>query len=247
MEKTTNLEASTEKYSNYFLDVQFIEGPQTRRIFGINTMTPPTIDMISIGLASEDGSTYYAVSNEFNLKEAWFKYEKVPLEKDFNQEYTPVHSPTVKVFEIRETVLRKLFEELTGNSGLDFNYENTKNAIETFGKSRAIISEEVTKFCRPKSNKAKENGIEVIEPIDFPKFYSLYSSIPWVTFCWLFGESTKIPKGFPLYCIELAQLAESMKRDFRERLVTDRKRKLVYSAKENADYLRDLHYFLTKK
>lgn len=41
----------------YFYDTEFIEDGKT-------------IDLISIGVVSEDGRTYYAISNEFNAKKA---------------------------------------------------------------------------------------------------------------------------------------------------------------------------------
>ena len=57
----------------YFLDTEFIEGTQ-KSWFGINTK--PTIDLISIGIVAEDGREYYAISKDFNLKEAWNRYDE---------------------------------------------------------------------------------------------------------------------------------------------------------------------------
>jgi hypothetical protein len=45
---------------NYYLDTEFIEGQQSLRLFGPTTF--PTIDLISIGIVSQDGREYYAVS-----------------------------------------------------------------------------------------------------------------------------------------------------------------------------------------
>ena len=50
----------------YFLDTEFLEGTQ-KKWFG---QTKPTIDLISIGIVCEDGREYYAISKDFNLKEA---------------------------------------------------------------------------------------------------------------------------------------------------------------------------------
>jgi hypothetical protein len=54
---------------NYYLDTEFIEGQQSLRLFGIPTKSFPP-DLISIGIVSQDGREYYAVSKDFNLKEA---------------------------------------------------------------------------------------------------------------------------------------------------------------------------------
>jgi hypothetical protein len=61
---------------NYYLDTEFIEGQQSLRLFGIPTKSLPTIDLISIGIVSQDGREYYAVSKDFNLKEAWNRNQK---------------------------------------------------------------------------------------------------------------------------------------------------------------------------
>ena len=57
----------------YFIDTEFLEGTQKESfptsLFRKNT--PPTIDLISIGIVDENGREYYAISKDFNLKEAW--------------------------------------------------------------------------------------------------------------------------------------------------------------------------------
>jgi len=42
----------------YFIDTEFKEKPNT-------------IDFISIGIITENGDEYYAISKDFNLKEVW--------------------------------------------------------------------------------------------------------------------------------------------------------------------------------
>jgi hypothetical protein len=54
----------------YFIDTEFLEGTQ-KESFPISLFrkqTPPTIDLISIGIVAEDGREYYAISKDFNLK-----------------------------------------------------------------------------------------------------------------------------------------------------------------------------------
>ena len=60
----------------YFYDTEFLEGKQDRRFLGIKYgKTLPTIDLISIGIVCEDGREYYAISKDFNLKEAWNRFD----------------------------------------------------------------------------------------------------------------------------------------------------------------------------
>ncbi len=55
----------------YFYDCEFLEGTQ-KTWTGVSL---PTIDLISIGIVSEDDRKYYAISKDFNLKEAWNRYD----------------------------------------------------------------------------------------------------------------------------------------------------------------------------
>jgi hypothetical protein len=60
----------------YYIDTEFLEGTQSKKLLGITYgQTKPTIDLISIGIVAEDGREYYAISKDFNLKEAWNRFE----------------------------------------------------------------------------------------------------------------------------------------------------------------------------
>jgi hypothetical protein len=43
-----------------------------------------------------------------------------------------------------------------------------------------------------------------------PEFVGYYSDYDWVVFCWLFGSMMDLPKGYPMYCIDLKQMAAEM-------------------------------------
>jgi len=45
---------------------------------------------------------------------------------------------------------------------------------------------------------------------DKPEFWGYYSAYDWVVFCWLFGPMIALPDGWPMYCRDLKQLADSM-------------------------------------
>jgi len=69
--------------------------------------TPPTIDLISIGIVAEDGREYYAISKDFNLKEAWNRYNIKPFLTSENHFLNDI-----KVYWLRENVLKPIWEEL---------------------------------------------------------------------------------------------------------------------------------------
>jgi hypothetical protein len=183
--------------NKYFLETKFVEGPQSIRTFGIPSKTPATLDLISIGIVSEDGREYYAVSKDFNLNEAWNRTGS-----------------------IKDNVLKKIFLEFLEQEikeysccgdenakapSADFNYKRLEGMISRYGKSNKQIGKEVIAFCRPNSEKAKAAEIEVMEPIDFPVFYCYFAARSWVVFCWLFRS---MPEGFPSYCREIRQVIE---------------------------------------
>ena len=93
----------------YFIDTEFKEKPNT-------------IDLISIGIACEDSREYYAISSDFNLREAW------------SDEW------------LRVNVLLPIFEEGESYIGRSFNYQSMLNYIQGIGKGISQIKKEIVKF-----------------------------------------------------------------------------------------------------
>jgi len=115
----------------YFLDTEFIEGTQ-KTFFG---ETKPTIDLISIGLVDEKGREFYAISKDFNLKEAWNRYDKVECCKipTMCGSKTQGHCEGFKrVYWIRENVLRPIYDELLQNER--YAREHHWNLVEPFSR-----------------------------------------------------------------------------------------------------------------
>lgn len=40
------------------------------------------------------------------------------------------------------------------------------------------------------------------------KFHAYYADYDWVVFCWLFGRMIDLPKGFPMYCVDIKQIMD---------------------------------------
>lgn len=220
----------------YFLDTEFLEGTQ-KGIFN----TKPTIDLISIGIVCEDGREYYAISKDFNLKEAWNRWQP---------EYDDVYVGDGKNYWIRENVLKPIYNELVlhhtsvdwyyknphlgekvyDGRWLKFNYKSLKWLINKYGKTNKQIAEEIIEFTFPTFKILKDGrcncncgspcsnhrvGSSLRCSIDdlqdyLPKFYGYYSDYDWVVFCWLFGKMIDLPKGFPMYCIDLKQTMDEI-------------------------------------
>ena len=58
---------------NIYIDTEFHEYAKQPKLFGFIPVGKPipTIDLISIGLVDQDGREYYAISNEFDVDDAW--------------------------------------------------------------------------------------------------------------------------------------------------------------------------------
>lgn len=202
----------------YFLDTKFLEGTQ-RRWFGINTK--PTIDLISIGIVAEDGREYYAISKDFNLKEAWNRWQQRTGEGDRNY-IEP------KLYWIRDNVLKPIWEELVDKEyKIDslaelenpFTYKGLKYLINKYGKTNKQIAEEIKEFIYEKSFK-DDKGNPIIHDNNWlngkPQFYGYYADYDWVVFCWLFGKMIDLPNGFPKYCIDLKQEFDKCNNNFKK-------------------------------
>ena len=175
---------------NYYYDTEFLEGTQ-KTFFG---KTKPTIDLISIGIVAEDGREYYAISKDFNLKEAWNRYDLKPDIENGGMK---------KVYWIRENVLKPIFYELMGKDinfhnidGL-FSYQKLKSLIKKYGKTNSQIAKEAQQFVF-------ENEID----IDQVNLYGYYSAYDHVALCWLFGKMIDLPKGFPMYTRDLKHILD---------------------------------------
>ena len=93
----------------YFLDTEFLEGTQ-KSFFG---KTKPTIDLISIGIVSEDGREYYAISKDFNLKEVWNRWDGEYYEQTAYEKYHQF--PMKKKYWIRENILKPIWSEIVND------------------------------------------------------------------------------------------------------------------------------------
>jgi len=208
----------------YFLDTEFLEGTQ-KTLF---SKSKPTIDLISIGIMAEDGREYYAISKDFNLKEAWNRYD---IKKEwYSIDESNQSTRDVKVYWLRDNVLKPIFIELRAKEVEEYNfasrinvvlnfpayhftYKSIKRLINKYGKSNKQIAEEVYNFCS--NDYHKGNNLDYEQRIQYPlynkfkpQFYGYYSSHDWVVVCWLFGRMNNLPKSFPKYCIDLKQILD---------------------------------------
>jgi len=170
----------------YFFDTEFLEGTKTIS----KTHSDPTIDLISIGITNTNGNTYYAISNEFDIYEAWYRNDSKDKEKDN--------------YWIRNNVLYSIFREYVPQKAtFNFTLDNFKACINKIGKPKKTIKEEITHYVY---NDYTVNGalqLDTLLPDDPIEFYGYYGNYDWVVFCWIFGRMLNLPKGFPMFSNDL--------------------------------------------
>lgn len=231
----------------YFIDTEFIEGSQPT-IFG---KTKPTIDLISIGIVADDNREYYAISKDFNLKEAWGRFQW--------KDWWSIHGEVLqqKEYWLRDNVLKPIFNDWNKYSHHAFTYKNMKYCIKMIGKSNAQIAEEVKLFtANRENNKIYSNSLEDYYIKYPPKFYGYYADYDWVVFCWLFGYMKDLPKGFPYYCNDLNQMLNEVQNSFIGKNINGIKYKDIktlptyprqhneHNALADARWNKNLYYFL---
>jgi len=196
----------------YYIDTEFLEGTQSKKLLGITYgQTKPTIDLISIGIVAEDGREYYAISKDFNLKEAWNRFEikkTSPAKK-----YIGIFEE--KVYWIRENVLKPIMVELqvqynkdTGKSKTGWKFKDFKYLINKYGKTNKQIALEIKEFIGTKETIG--NWEQVKDKMN-TQFYAYYGAFDYVAFSQIFGGFEGYPESFPQYFIDLKQELDIVK------------------------------------
>jgi hypothetical protein len=185
----------------YFLDQEFIEGFRKPiswlPSFGWFNKRYWTIELISIGIYSEDKRLFYAVNKDFNARYAsdWVKknvLSKLPprrigepvIMRSYDAELT--HGGTTLVWQEENPVYQTL--EQIKEGVMDFVGGVKVNKYH--GDMRNMFPDEM-KYRVPV-------GIE---------FYGYYADYDWVLFCSsLFGTMMNLPKDMPMFCYDLKQI-----------------------------------------
>lgn len=181
----------------YFLDTEFIEGFH-KPLFGKRRHF---IDLISIGIKAEDGREYYAVSKEYNYNDAsdWVKKNVI----------IPAYTNMVH--------------------GDQRNYCSEENFHKSYGKTNDQIALDIFRFVNPLAKTLSDDHLKELSilgmsyfidsaigsvPFENPDFVAYYADYDWVLLCSIFGTMMQLPKGFPMYCIDLKQMLDAKARSY---------------------------------
>jgi len=164
---------------NYYIDTEFHEYKKD----GINT-----IELISIGIVTEDGSELYLISSEFDIDAAW--------DNDW----------------LKDNVLHSIFRDtykettFTKEGFRELILGNADTYCINVGLTNNQIADKIIEFIAKVGIDKRFPRLKKLGPIHF---YGYYADYDWVVFCWLFGRMIDLPKEFPMYCIDLKQLLDA--------------------------------------
>lgn len=145
-----------------------------------------TIDLISIGLCCEDGRQLYLQNAECQFSQAsdWVWRNVFPHLLHFDMHGRRACNP----------------QNVSCDSGLG---RRTITACTSATDrscpwaTRSEIRDKVLEFC-------------ATDKYGKPEFWGYYADYDWVAFCQLFGPMVALPKGFPMYCRDIKQLADQL-------------------------------------
>lgn len=241
---------------NYYLDTEFHEYHKQPKVCGIKVgKAIPTVDLISIGIVSEDIQSkignagtvnykdreYYAVSKDFNVDDAWNSFQWSTVEGSITK-------PKVKEHWLRENVLKSIYEDFLQLDGLTieeskkavFSLRMFKFFLNKFGKTNKQISEEIHSFIYHEW--LKDTGLSYPDKFDYenpihnPKFYAYFADYDWVVFAQLYGKMMNLPKGYPWYCIDLKQTSDEIYEA----------KKASYYGNSKEEAIKNNHIFISK-
>lgn len=151
----------------YFFDTEFIEDGKT-------------IDLLSIGIAAEDGREYYAQNMECKFVNA----------NDF--------------------VWRNVFPHLLHFDMRGARTCNRPLPITCADKPTGQCHNKPCPWRFPFEIRDEVKDFCDIEKHVKPEFWGYYADYDWVVFCQLFGRMVDLPKGYPFYCNDIKQLCMSI-------------------------------------
>ena len=92
--------------------------------------------------------------------------------------------------------------------GISYYAENAECKLE---RASPWVRENVFPWLQGGGVPRKVIANEIIRIVgDKPEFWAYYADYDWVALCQLYGTMMDLPKGWPMYCRDLKQLADSI-------------------------------------
>lgn len=197
---------------NFYIDTEFSE-------------RPGTIELISIGIMCENGSTFYAESTSFDESKCneWVKQHVLPKLK-FR------HDPLLKSSPWCRKLVMTKEDRMTWEGTM---WENSDGGFlptphyQVHGNTNSIkkhLLEWMTACTTIPTHALSSTLMRHPNPeIYTPEFWGYFCDYDWVVFCWLFGAMVDLPKGWPMLCLDLKQemMQLNLTKEWKQRVCPD--------------------------
>ncbi len=183
-----------------------MENPKTLQFF-LNTQFIDSgnfIDLISIGVECSNGNSFYAISSEFNPRNA----DEWVLENVLKE------LPSIHIFDDQPYGDLLLSDARWQPEIVLHDSPQDEELFTCPWKFRDRIAFELTHFLK-KGECRKASGFESLEKVAIAnaepdhdiEIWSYYADYHWVAFCQLFGKMIDLPFGIPHHCLDVKQYA----------------------------------------
>lgn len=225
--------------NKFFFDTEFIE-------------KRGSIQLISIGIVMEDGSTFYMENTDFNPFEAdewviknvihklsmnWWSsdcWRKFIPDRNAVSVETKADPKLILDFDwTRET---QLIPKNTGN-----NFYGVANM--------AYIALHLDRFFKAyMERQVIERSTETYKPISFGEFkpYAYFADYDWVNLCWIFGRMIDKPDYLPMYCTDLKQMMDECGLDKEWKRKNHPDPENAHNALVDANWNKDLYFSIKR-
>lgn len=214
---------------NYFLDTEFHEYFKNGRA-GLKKISITTIDLISIGIVSDDNREYYAINKECNLDDIW-KDDWLRNNVLFPIYSNRIHGDLRNRFQFNKWVMKMIFDEAGKTKGqiarevrefvlpLEYFVDAIKKVDSTclcYADGSHVVTGLGEYHTLDGCIYIVKNNKNVANHFDYPRFYAYYGDYDWVVFCQnLFGRMMNLPELFPMYCRDLKQMYDELEESMR--------------------------------
>ena len=173
--------------TRFYIDLEFIERGHKH-----------PIELISIGIVSEDGREFYAVSTEFNPRHAsqWVKDNVIACLPKRYVGHPMDGGGSPRLFE--EAKAWKSRSQIRDGIARFVGYERhatQSNRHGLLGLWDRLVGRQEVKYTAKSSD-------------DFPEFFGEWCAYDHITFCQIFGTMMDLPQGFPMRTRDIIQTAE---------------------------------------
>jgi hypothetical protein len=147
------------------------------------------IKLVSIGIVAEDGREYYAQA---------YDGISAAIHHDWVRENVIPHLAHMKLTTIRPPSMRRVKGTEVRDGGEyhleTCGHDDVKLHPDCPWRSLDMLASDLTAFCDP-------------EQYGKPEIWAYYADYDWVVLCQIFGRMIDLPKGWPMYCRDIKQLA----------------------------------------